>query len=807
MPKPREGGRLGDMGAKRQGGTEGTRNKSKGNAERTSDEAAPKRQRVSRACDQCRTAREKCDGIQPLCFPCASQNRSCSWEEPKKKRGVQTGYIRTLEMALGWIFDKIPESELALHGLLTHEGGQGRMLLAGKNTQAGTHLHRRWRKSTVHAEIERVLSSDAASTKPANGSTPDEDTDDDDPEKDLLAIHDMKSTTNVPDLGDHLKAESDVPERTQQSVDLHEDLAASQTGRTNAPTISSKSQSLPHPLHQPARPNVVGLPFNHWRLLDIYFSYTHVWFPILEKSELLKTGYSYPDEGLHITRDTPGSAGHAELWAALALASYQETASRTHEGAEEVLPSAPGMKPTEMYNIARDLIPVEDGFFEARHINTLLLLALVKMACNDLNAAWMIMGAATRVALLLRLHENSNAIRHRRSSHTYMGCFILDTLLSAHLGLPPHLRSNMVYLGMPCLENDLDEWQPWMPCADFGPARAYMRSSRMPSHSISSFCILHRIHVTLSRRLWDESGDALPMGNVFLHTLQSAVSQCGADASLSSCIVTGESMMGQLPSIHILRLAFLSAASMCTGLPYLQRAALACIESYMSNFGICGLSPLLPVFMKLVDQQAQNDHDLLTWEARARWKQIEKAIESVWTKSTQDSESGIESGTRWGEIRSTYRPQPLHTAFSPVSKAPLQQSLVNTSFRPNMNVTRGPVHIGIPFPPNPNVEISEPVNHPPPIETRALRLNRPPAAVGEFSDMDTSAMPSSLHFPLSERPRFGGQALDYDTILDDIASFDRADVPESDTQFMANLGLRPGTNLADVFPHEFMGFP
>lgn len=707
-------------------------------------------------------------------------------------------------MALGWIFDKIPESEIALHGLLTHEGGQGRMLLAGKNTSAGTRLHRRWRKSTVHAEIERVLSGDATSTKSANGSTPDEESEDDDLEKDLLATHDTKSTRNLPETTEHLKAESDAPERTQQSVDLHEDLAASQTGQTNAPTIPPNSQPLPHSLPQPTRPNIVSLPFNHWRLVDIYFSYTHIWFPILEKSELLKTGYSYPDEGLNITRDTPGSAGHAELWAALALASYQEAASRTHDGTEEMLPGAPGMKPTEIYNIARDLIPVEDGFFEARHINALLLLALVKMACNDLNAAWMFMGAATRVALLLRLHENSNPTRHRRSSHTYMGCFILDTLLSAHLGLPPHLRSNMVYLGVPCLDNDLDEWQPWMPCADFGPARADMRSSRMPSHSISSFCILHRIHVTLSRKLWDEADGALPMGDVFLHTLQSAVSQCGADASLSSCIVTGESMMGQLPSIHILRLAFLSAASMCTGLPYLQRAALACIESYMSNFGLCGLSPLLPVFMKLVDHQAQND--ILAWEDRARWKQIEKAIESVWTTSTETSEPGIESGTRWGEIRSTYRPQPLHAAFNSVSKTPSQQSLVATPFRPNLNVTRGPAHIGIPFSPNPNVEISELVSHPPPIETQALHLNRPPATVGEFGDMDTSAMPSSLHFPLSERPSFGGQALDYDTILDDIASFDRADVPESDTQFMANLGLRPGTNLADVFPHEFMGF-
>lgn len=183
------------MGGKRRGTTEETRTKRI--TECSSSEAVPKRQRVSRACDQCRAAREKCDGIQPLCFPCASQNRSCSWQEPKKKRGVQTGYIRTLELALGWIFDKIPESENSLHGLLTHQGGQGRLLLAGKDTAAGNRLHRRWRKSTVHTEIERVLSGDTASTGSANGSTPGGESDEDVPEKDLPMLQDTGSVISV----------------------------------------------------------------------------------------------------------------------------------------------------------------------------------------------------------------------------------------------------------------------------------------------------------------------------------------------------------------------------------------------------------------------------------------------------------------------------------------------------------------------------------------------------------------------------------------------------------------------------------
>lgn len=443
--------------------------------------------------------------------------------------------------------------------------------------------------------------------------------------------------------------------------------------------------------------------------------------------------------------------------------------------------------------MARNLIPFEDGFFEARHVNALLLLTLVNMACNDLRAAWILIGMASRVALSLRLHGNSVSMRHKQSSHTYMGCFILDTLLSARLGLLPHLRSGMAHISLPRLDNDLDEWQPWMPCSDFGPSKRDARPSRTPSHSISSFGILHRIHLVLSHRLWDDAENSLQSGDAFLRTLQNAVNQCGAQVSLSSCVLTGENMTGQLPSVHLLRLAFLCAASTCKTFPHLHGAALSCVEGYVSNFGICGLSPLLPVFMKLVDQQAQSN--LLAGEERERWKQIESAIELVWAKPSQN----YESGTRHEDI---HFPQQSSPSFEFTPNTRPENPSTATVFHSNTSVAHGSVNTGLSFSQDLNVKISE-LTAP---ESETLRLNGPSPAIGEFEDMNTLAISPSIHFPGPGRPSFGGAALDYDTILDDIASFERTSIPESDTQFMANLGLRPGTNLADVFSHEFMGF-
>ncbi|KAJ2986863.1 hypothetical protein NUW58_g4830 [Xylaria curta] len=253
------------MGAKRRGAGEEVM--SRRTTERSPSEAVPKRQRVSRACDQCRAAREKCDGIRPLCFPCASQNRLCTWEEPKKKRGVQTGYIRTLEMALGWIFDKIPESENSLHGLLTHEGGQGRLLLAGKDTSAGNRLHRRWRRSTVHTKIERVLSGGATPTKSTNVSTPGEESDEDRPEEDSLTRRGEMSVSNISEPTEHLKDERNTPDIAHPRAQRPRDLTTSQMNDTD---LVKSPPNLQSPT-QLQRPPIVKLPSNHWRLLDIYF--------------------------------------------------------------------------------------------------------------------------------------------------------------------------------------------------------------------------------------------------------------------------------------------------------------------------------------------------------------------------------------------------------------------------------------------------------------------------------------------------------------------------------------------------------
>ncbi|KAL2863384.1 transcription factor domain-containing protein [Aspergillus lucknowensis] len=60
----------------------------------------PKRRKIAVACDECRTRKVRCDGIQPVCGPCAKRMEygvRCNYTgEPEKKRAVRN-YITSLE--------------------------------------------------------------------------------------------------------------------------------------------------------------------------------------------------------------------------------------------------------------------------------------------------------------------------------------------------------------------------------------------------------------------------------------------------------------------------------------------------------------------------------------------------------------------------------------------------------------------------------------------------------------------------------------------------------------------------------------
>jgi Fungal Zn(2)-Cys(6) binuclear cluster domain len=131
------------------------------------DEAAKRRKRrVTRACDQCRQGREKCDGSLP-CQTCREGERQCSYMGASKRRGVQPGYIRALEVLLSWILTNLDGASTQLQDLLAREPVTEEIGLLAKDSSTSDDMSHAWLQSQVHKDLESILNGKLAGTSSA----------------------------------------------------------------------------------------------------------------------------------------------------------------------------------------------------------------------------------------------------------------------------------------------------------------------------------------------------------------------------------------------------------------------------------------------------------------------------------------------------------------------------------------------------------------------------------------------------------------------------------------------------------------
>ncbi len=120
------------------------------------------------------------------------------------------------------------------------------------------------------------------------------------------------------------------------------------------------------------------LPSRSWRLLEIYFTHTHSWRPIVEKKDLLRTLYQSSPTAQKLKLANQ-SGPQAVLWSVLALADIQ------HRSIEPSMLSGNDEQTlsTEQLNFhARSQIPTETGNFEFGHVQALLILSLFNFGLN-----------------------------------------------------------------------------------------------------------------------------------------------------------------------------------------------------------------------------------------------------------------------------------------------------------------------------------------------------------------------------------------------------------------------------------------
>lgn len=366
------------------------------------------------------------------------------------------------------------------------------LLRIWNHQKIGEDLHTAWKESSVLADLERLLSQiDPAPSELKRKR-------DRDHSETVSGLGDGPSDTNaltpdfrVTDISENGRAATTSPVEAPtkwpaQLPQFERDSANGEVGRVSLHSpvaIQSYQQNvLPSPSVSWVSLNLekMLLPSFAPSLLDQYFTYTHCWFPILDRPYVLKKFYERTRSRNPVQS---GGGDLACLWAICAY-SYQQTKHLVSQSQQSHSETVAGMRA-----VARSLIPSESGPFAFGHVQALLLLALLDIGLGEWTSAWMLIGYAVRAVLEIKAahdkvpsmtissgigsmfgsHVNdetsqSTPVTHGRWQTVFQGCFILDTMISYHLIRPPQLRADHLDLnpGRLVSEDGHEEWEPWI---------------------------------------------------------------------------------------------------------------------------------------------------------------------------------------------------------------------------------------------------------------------------------------------------------------------------------------------------------
>lgn len=540
---------------------------------------ATKRQRVSLACDHCRAARGRCDGGRPSCDVCLSQDRACSYTSSTRRRGTPTGYLRAVESSLAYLIEQVPENAKFLDRLLKN----GTDIFTERTGESSDRLHKRWTTSRFRKEMWRLLIDGYPSAPESDTSAKDEDT-----------------ATECDDFSklQLLGARSDGQQLNTPPSERAED--------TKTCDFASVTQ-----------PNA-QLPSNWRRLLDIYFSYTHCWLPILDKDAVFRAAASFPAEGIPLSQMSDVHPSHAELWAVLALAAFQGAASG------EALSGSSPLTPRNIYSIARNMMPSEEKQFGLPHLRALLLHSLVLMGQGAGLAAWMLVGTAVRLALHLRetgdLYAGEDGSTSSLGTRAFAASLILNTLASAYLGQPTFLSVDTLELSAAIdAMGQSGENETWTPV--LGTA------SSAEVNPLQTFRQLYKIAQILSAILraggWrSNTAQNGPAAEDLVRCLDPQFSFCNS-------VVLGTSTP-PAPSAFALHAFFLTTLTQCApgNRSSLLSSLREVVESCESHFGPCGVPPVI-VCVAGTALRSRHAEKMDAYE-RGKWERLAGSLRTVW---------------------------------------------------------------------------------------------------------------------------------------------------------------------------------
>lgn len=304
-------------------------------------------------------------------------------------------------------------------------------------------LLKRWKRSRVSHELEHLL-----------------------PSLENLPQEKLRDTTTTDALfSQQGPLETQIPIAPSQSFNLQLSHATSTDFdlEITSTTDHQLEMAPPQPdLMQPSHASAaIKLPTNAFALLDSYFTWTHYWLPVVEKHTLYRAWHEVLESNLD-----DNSGVHACL---LTITTF-ESMRRPPQDSQNTVglinnDGAAGV----IGHLMEILVPKQVRHAKFAHIQSLLILSLAAMGAGQCHDAWVIIGKCSRMAQLLMASTKHNhslfdtpetSSPPERLQHVFFATFVVDSILSAKLGLRSHIRHDDLK-GTEFLEEDgVDEWTP-----------------------------------------------------------------------------------------------------------------------------------------------------------------------------------------------------------------------------------------------------------------------------------------------------------------------------------------------------------
>lgn len=449
-----------------------------------------KRKRISKACESCRRRKEKCDGVQPLCNPCRTAQRTCTYPSQSRRRGLAPGYVHGLEALLGLLLETVDGAASKILAVLQGDLEQFVLEVRQRPLQVTESLIGIWRDSLAAKELEKVLDasensaedSSPSASQPvdrrlttlynagARASVRETFVDADDRDMELIAA----DLSAPPDPVFDAAITSGPSQQQFYSATASQQRTDMPGSRLPAATVTAKFRCL---------------PANWPRLLETYTANTHCWLPILKPYALLRSSSLAAQTQRETDCDSLTAGQVASLWSALSYTSSQDRCS-------DHIPDSMSLESdlaseASMHVFSKTLAVQEQPTYQAENVHALLMTALSHIAQSSWTEAWLLLGRATYIAVDTETHKPSlqNPAEARSDDpnmRLFSGCFILDSLVSWHLGRRPHFQSDDMDVFGSSPTDSLEEWDVWRP-SDQRSAIDGAISNRGPGRVLSTF--------------------------------------------------------------------------------------------------------------------------------------------------------------------------------------------------------------------------------------------------------------------------------------------------------------------------------